>query len=204
MFRKTISFLAFWSFLALSITGIVLFIIPQGRIAYWADLHILGLDKTQWGNLHITFSALFLITGSLHIYLNWKALLYYLKNKAQMITFATPPFLSATVIFLLFFIGTYYEVSPFKDLIKLGDTIKESWKDKVGEPPYPHAELSKIGQLAKKEGMEKEIIIQILKDNNIIFNENDNLLTIARKNNTTPSKLFEFIESKYTEYETKK
>ena len=68
--RKISSLTATLSFILMLPTAIILYIVPQGRIAYWADWHLWGLTKTQWGAIHINLGLLFLITLSLHIYYN--------------------------------------------------------------------------------------------------------------------------------------
>ena len=52
--------------------SVILYIVPQGRVAYWADWRLWGLIKSHWGNIHINLVLLFLIAVSLHIYYNWK------------------------------------------------------------------------------------------------------------------------------------
>ncbi len=47
--RSLIAFMVTWSFAVLTVTGIVLYIVPQGRIAYWTLWSFLGLSKDQWG-----------------------------------------------------------------------------------------------------------------------------------------------------------
>ena len=49
--RGLISLLTAMSFLIMSISGIVLFIVPQGRIANWIDWRFLALTKGQWGDM---------------------------------------------------------------------------------------------------------------------------------------------------------
>jgi len=204
MFRKIVSLTTLWSFIGMTLTGIILFIIPEGRVAYWADLRIIGLSKDQWGDLHTTISALFMISGLLHTYLNWNAIVLYFKSKAKKIVVFTPSFTISTIIFLIFVVGTYYKVSPFQDLLVLSDKVKESWREKVGTPPYPHAELSKLNDLCKKEGLDINVVVQILKDNNVQFSSPDEkFLDISRKNKLSPSSLWDLIESKYDEYEDK-
>jgi len=188
----------------MTFTGIVLFVVPEGRVAYWADLHIIGLTKDQWGDLHTTLSALFIIAGLLHTYLNWEAIVHYFKTRTKKLIVFTPSFIVSTLIFLVFIFGTYYKVSPFNDLLILSDKVKESWRDKVGTPPYPHAELSKLRDLVKKEGLDIDIVSKILRENNIKFDSiDDKFLDISRRNGMSPSSLYEIIESKYDEYEEK-
>jgi hypothetical protein len=45
------------SFILLLLTAIILYIEPHGRVAYWTKWNFLGLEKHQWGNIHI-FSGL--------------------------------------------------------------------------------------------------------------------------------------------------
>lgn len=46
--RGFISLLTFASFILMSVTGIVLYTAPQGRIAYWVAWTFWGLEKPQW------------------------------------------------------------------------------------------------------------------------------------------------------------
>ena len=65
--RKTTSLTALLSFILLMITIVVLYIVPQGRVAYWADWHLWEMGKEKWGNLHINFGLLFLLSVFLHV-----------------------------------------------------------------------------------------------------------------------------------------
>jgi succinate dehydrogenase hydrophobic anchor subunit len=68
-------------FVALAVTGGVLFVTPPGRVAHWTGWRLLGLTKDQWGALHIWFALLFLIASGFHIWLNWRPLLSYFKSR---------------------------------------------------------------------------------------------------------------------------
>ena len=90
--RKIVSLTALLASFLMMLTGLILYIAPQGRIAYWSDWRLWGLDKTAWGNVHINMGFLMLIVISLHIYYNWKPIVSYLKNKAKEIKVFTPDF----------------------------------------------------------------------------------------------------------------
>lgn len=81
--RSLISFLVAWSFLALIVTGTVLYLVPQGRIARMTNWSLLGLDKWQWGDVHIVFGALFIIAGIWHLCLNWNPFKHYWAERAK-------------------------------------------------------------------------------------------------------------------------
>ena len=59
--RRITSLTASVAFLLMLLTSIILYIVPQGRVAYWADWRLWGLTKTDWGNIHINMGLLFLI-----------------------------------------------------------------------------------------------------------------------------------------------
>jgi hypothetical protein len=50
----------------------MLYIEPHGRVAYWTKWSFLGLEKDQWGNIHIFSGLLFLVAGGFHLYYNLK------------------------------------------------------------------------------------------------------------------------------------
>ena len=83
--RKITSLSALASFVLLTLTSVILYIVPPGRVAYWADWRLWGLSKTQWDNLHINLGVLFLVAVCFHVYFNWNPIVAYLKNKARQI-----------------------------------------------------------------------------------------------------------------------
>ena len=49
----------------LTINSIILYVVPEGRIANWADWYFLGLTKGDWGAQHTTIGFLFIFAGIL-------------------------------------------------------------------------------------------------------------------------------------------
>lgn len=78
--RKITSLTATLAFILMVTTSIILYVVPQGRVAYWADWRMGGLSKAQWGDIHINVGLLFLLALGLHIYYNWKPLMANLKT----------------------------------------------------------------------------------------------------------------------------
>jgi hypothetical protein len=103
--RKITSLTALLSFIPLFVTSVVLYIIPQGRVAYWADWRLWGLSKTQWGDIHINLGLLFLLSILLHVYYNWRPILNYLKNRARQVRIFTPEFNVALLLTTAFTIS---------------------------------------------------------------------------------------------------
>jgi hypothetical protein len=182
------------SFLIMTYTGIMLFLCPHGRVAYWSDWHLFGLTKTQYGNIHTTSMILFILFGILHIYYNWKPILSYLKDSEKKLSFTKKEFLIALGINSIFIAGTLMATQPFKAFLNFEEGIKESWTKTYGEPPYGHAEETKLNVFCKKMDIELKEAKEILNSHKIIFNENESLKTIAQKNGMAPSEIYELIK----------
>jgi hypothetical protein len=193
--RKITSLTATLAFIMMVLTSVILFIVPQGRVAYWADWRLLGLTKTDWGNIHINLGLLFLIALFVHIYLNWKPLLSYLKGKAKQIKVFTPEFNLALVITIGFVVGSYFLVPPFGWMISLNDHFKEAGAEKYGEPPYGHAELSSLNTFTGKMKLDLAKSMKLLNESG--FTVADSQMTIGaigRKYNVPPQRIYETIK----------
>lgn len=81
--RSLVSFLIAWSFVAMIVTGIVLYLVPQGRVARMTNWSLLGLDKWQWGDVHIVFGVVFIIAGVWHLWLNWTPFMHYWAERTR-------------------------------------------------------------------------------------------------------------------------
>ena len=90
--RKITSLTALISFVFLIVTSIILYIVPSGRVAYWAGYRLWGLDKVQWGNVHINLGFLLLIAIILHTYYNWAVMVSYMKNESKELKIFTADF----------------------------------------------------------------------------------------------------------------
>lgn len=191
--KKITSLTMLLSMLAMTYTGIILFITPPGRIANWANWQLLGLSKEQYGQIHSTFMVLFLVATILHIYYNWKPMTSYMKNKAKEMIVFTKDMIVAVVLFLAFLFGTIYEVSPFSNFLNFGGEVKDSWEKEYGTAPYSHAELSSLKSFSSKLGFDLEQVNKILKANNIIYQEEQSLAQIAKVNKVSPNFLYDLL-----------
>jgi len=128
--KKITSLSLGFSFLIMSYTGVILYIAPHGRVSKWLDWHLFGLDKGQYQELHTTSMVTFLVFGILHIYYNWKSIIWYMKDSSKKISFTKKEFLIALILNIVFVAGTLTSVQPFKGFINMGNTIKDRWGEK--------------------------------------------------------------------------
>lgn len=193
--RKITSLVAALAFLVMMLTSIILYIVPQGRIAYWAGWELWGLSKTQWGDLHINTGVLFFIALGLHTYYNWGAIAKYLKNPSKQLTIFTKEFNVALVLTLTFIAGTLFQVQPFSGIINVSEGIKDNAAIKYGEPPWGHAELSSLKGFTSKSGLDLDKSISLLSAAGIqVSDTKQSLLTISKANHTTPQVIFDTIK----------
>jgi hypothetical protein len=173
-----------------------MYIVPHGRVAYWANWKLWGLTKTDWGDIHINLGFLFLIALLLHIYYNWKPLIAYLKNKARQLTVFTPEFNIAALITIACVVGTYFSVPPFSWVITLNGQIKDNGTATYGESPYGHAELSSLQIFAKKMNLDLEKSMQYLETAGFPVDSPDmSLQAIADRYHRSPQQVYEVIQS---------
>lgn len=190
-FRKAISLTALWAFGLLILTSFVLYIVPAGRVAYWADWRLWGLTKTQWGELHINLGVLFLVAGGLHIYLNWNPILAYMKTKTRQLRIFTQDFNIAMALTALVMLGTYLEVPPFSTVIAVSNSIKDAGAVKYGEPPYGHAELSSLKTFSGYMGWNGDQSLERLSQKGFaVDDEKISLQDLASRYGTTPQQIY--------------
>lgn len=190
--RKIASLTALISFVLEMLTSVILYIVPQGRVAYWSDWRLWGLSKTQWGSLHVNLGLLFLIAICLHIYYNWNPIVAYLKNKGAELRVFTKDFTVALLLTLVFSLGTYWELPPFSTIISIGEQIKEAAAKKYGEPPYGHAELSSLLTFSKKVELDLDASLTRLAAAKIrVTDPGQSIADIARMNNLNPKAVYQ-------------
>jgi len=184
------------AFLVMVLTGIVLYIVPQGRVAYWADWQLLGLSKTQWGNVHVTMGLLMLLSGVLHIYYNWRPILSYLKNAARKVRVFTPDFNVALLVTVLFAGLTLFELPPIFWVLDASASIKDRAAHIYGEPPYGHAEESPLDVFTKRMGLDLEASLEALRESGLaVEGPRETLRTIANRNRLTPQQVYETMKA---------
>ncbi len=194
--RKITSMTMLLSFIFCILTSVILYIVPQGRVAYWADWHMWGLTKTDWGNLHINLGFLFIFAGLLHLYYNWSVITAYMKNRARQVKVFTPSFNVALLLCLVVGLGTFFKIPPVYSVISFGDSIKDAAAEKYGEPPYGHAELSSLKSFVKKVGIDLDEAKKLLSKAGVtITGDQQTIAEIAELNEMTPKELHNTMKS---------
>lgn len=195
--RGFISLLTALSFLIMTVSGVILFITPQGRIAYWLDWSFWGISKTQWGDMHITTSLLFALAGLWHTWLNWRALVSYFQDKVSKALALKAELAVAAVITVFCTIGGIYKTPPLSYILDFNEYLKESWvKTPEDEPVISHAELMPLKQFLQKVDIELEPALAELSKQGIkVDGPDQKLLDISRKNGKSPAKIYKLLKT---------
>jgi len=187
--RGTMSLLAAASFVVMTVTGIVLYASPQGRVAHWVDWRVAGLDKEQWGAVHTTSSLLFVIAACVHLYFNWRVFLHYIRVAQR---FNLKKEMAVTLLITAVVIaGTLWEAPPFGSIIAGGDRIKAYWDARSAQAPYPHAEASTLAEFAQQTGANLEQLKTRLVEMGADVNDTSaTISSVAKELGLSPGELF--------------
>ena len=191
--RSFISVLTALSFIGMAFTGIILFVVPPGRIANWTGWTLLGLTKHEWIGLHDWFSIIFVVASVIHLYLNWKPFVSYFKSKATKAFALRGEWAAALVVCAVVFAGTLGDIRPFSSLLVWNESIKHSWEDPRQRAPIPHAELMSLTDLARRvPDVDLETMLGNLKAEGIEVESADIVLgELAEAYNMTPARLYD-------------
>ncbi len=193
-FRVFTALIMLWSFVLESITGIVLYIVPPGRIAHWTNWKLWGMTKEDWGALHTIFGYIFLIFAVWHIIYNGKPILNYIRIKVKSGLKARKEMMVSVALTLLFTIATLGGIPPFSTIMDVGESLRSSWEESRQEPFMAHAELLTFEEFVKQIKVPKEKALQILKTQGISVTDTDrSIQELAKENNVSPSQIHQLI-----------
>ena len=193
--RALTSLFTLAGFLIMSLTGLVLYLVPQGRIAYWTEWSLLGLTKDQWGDVHILSSIFFIAAGAFHVYFNWKPILNYLSSRAAGALKYKKELILASALSLVLIVGGIWRLPPLSYLLDLNAVIKEAWiVEKDYEPPFGHAELLSFKVFCKKTDIRYDQAAKELKDRGLKGVTPDTpLIDLAKANGLSPLEVYRLI-----------
>ncbi len=131
--RVCISLMLTFCFIALALSGIVLYMSPQCRVADLISWKLLGLEKGRWVSIHLTSALVFLVLALIHLLVyNWKVFVGYLKPKKKQSFLLRPELLCSLIAALILFVGAALNINPFGLLPDTRDAIQKHYREKSG------------------------------------------------------------------------
>jgi hypothetical protein len=193
-FRAFTALMMLWSFVLETVSGVILYIVPPGRIAHWTNWKLWGYTKDQWGAMHTIFGYVFLVFAVLHIYYNWKPIVNYIRSKLKAGLRMRTELVVSLVITVLVFIATVISLPPFSTVMDIGEGFKNSWEESKNEPFVPHAELMRFDEFVKTLGIPEDKALQILEASGIAVRDRKALIKeIAENEDVAPSEIHDLL-----------
>ncbi len=190
------SFLTLMGFIIMTWSGLVLYIVPHGRVADWVVWRFWGLTRTAWVDMHVISSILWVVAGAFHIYFNWNVLTSYIYRKAKggwnLKKEMAVSLLAGTIVVVV----SIYPMPPFSYITSVGEDIKNSWVTSPEyEPPFGHAELLSLNVFTKKQNIDTQAALAVLKDKGLDIPDPKMTLTeIAMANDSSPMDIYMAIK----------
>lgn len=180
--------------LLISLTGIILYLAPAGRVAHWVEWRFIWLTKEQWQATHTIFSYLFVIAVAFHLYFNWRIFWSYLKARVKGGLRMKRELGAASAITVLVFALVLIEIPPFSTVMNLGAYLTDSWATEQTEPPLPHAEELLVAEYSAAVGLELSAALRHLSDNGITGVDSLRTLgDLAEMNGATPKQIADIL-----------
>ena len=196
--RGFTSLLLSFSFLAMCLSGAMLFLTPRGRTANWTDWSLVGLDKHQWGSVHVNNSVVFVAIAVLHLVLNWSVFMRYIKKKAATGLNMKKEMALAVVLAAVVVAGPIWGVPPFSTLMAVNEDIKNYWDQNAQQPPVPHAEELTLAELANTIKLSVEQVSTALKDEGYDVEDAEQTIgQIGQQKGVAPSAVFDAIRDRH-------
>jgi len=192
MIRRTVSLTTLFSFLLILLSSIILYIQPEGRVAYWSDWTAFCLSKEEWNALHITGGVLFLLCCLWHALLNLRPILSYMKKSGKG---GLIPAMLSLVLCGIVYAGTMNGWQPMSGILELNEHIKRHQESVYGAPPYGHAELSTLKRFCTLLQLDTPTIAAGLRAEGLKgeISGKSTLLDMARANDISPAALYRTI-----------
>jgi hypothetical protein len=195
--RSFFTLLLFLSALISSVSGIALYLRPEGSLARWVGWAWLGLDKQHWEAVHTIFVLLTLIAALVHLWYNWKPLTSYIRSKTSLILPSGKrlpfirEFLAAFAVASLFLYAAVMQWQPLSLLIDLRTQIKDGEYAMSAPPPVADADRMSISMLCKTIGISEQSAIEKALSRGIAFDDCSLTIgAIARKHSISPEALY--------------
>lgn len=138
--RNFTSLLAAFFFLALFVSGVVLYVAPKGRVAHWTGWRLLGLEKDQWQSVHVNASLIFLVIMVFHLVVNWRPFWTYCRSRLQKRIRISRELTATLVLGVFAIVAAIIGLPPFGTIMEAEKEIKAAWEHEVNRAPVPHAE----------------------------------------------------------------
>ncbi len=197
----------------LSLSGVILYIAPSGRVAKTIEWHLLWLDKDQWEAVHTGFGIFFIILFGYHLKYNWRSIVAYSRRKlASAIKLRTELAWSTFLVFGLLAIAIL-DLPPIRPIMDFGESFGTYWErwgeghgyyvtseEEAHEEEAPDISGKGWGRLtvatlAEEKGISVDEALARLSAAGIEAKPDDYLLTLSGKSGFSPKEIADLVDT---------
>jgi hypothetical protein len=194
--RRFVTAVLALSFFSAAVSGIVLFLRPEGSLARWTGWSVFGLDKRQWEAVHILVVLILLLVSVAHAWLNWRPLVASVSGLAT----ARPgkrwrPSIAAefgvAVGAMLFAVSAaIVPWQPVTYLVGLRSLIKDGGLAARVPPPVPDADRLTFTQICRVLAVDEQRAMSNARAHGINIQESsETIARIASRHGVTPEEV---------------
>jgi hypothetical protein len=185
------------SFLVAAVSGIVLFLRPEGSLARWTGWAVMGLDKRRWEAVHIVFVLVLLVASLAHVWLNRRPLVTSVLGGAS-----TRPaggwraslareFVAALGLVVLAFSAATTPWQPAAALNGLRSLLKDGTFAAKVLPPVVDADKLTVRELCKVGSLDEQRAVAQARRRGIeIRDPSQTVAAIAQAHHVTPEAVY--------------
>jgi hypothetical protein len=193
--RGLVSLIMFSSMFISAITGLILYIVPEGRVANWVLWDMLGISKSGWQGIHTFSSFLLLVFSVFHLINNWGSVKNYVVKKAGGLN-QVGNMAAVAIISVIIVISGAFFLPPLQWIMDGGDAIKQMWVGNPDfEPPFGHAEELSLAAFGRRMNIDADQAVAELRKAGLqVENKKQSLAEVALANNSRPMDVYLVIK----------
>lgn len=189
--RPFISLALFLNFAMIALSGLALYLRPEGSVARWTGWALLGLDKKSWEGVHAIFCITFVVVAVVHLGLNWKTFIRYLREKAERGLRLRWEWAAALALMGSLMVLAVLRVFPFYEVMELRARIKDGKGIVRIEAPEPDFADRSLAAASAYLDLKVEEVMGRLRGRGLTVPSPDfTLEEIARINRLSPQELY--------------
>ena len=185
------------SFLFTAVSGIVLFLRPEGSLARWTEWAVFGLDKKRWEAVHIVFVVVVLVASLAHVWLNWRPLVNGVFHPASQRSDGGPrvgvtrEVVVALVIGVMAFSAAIVPWQPAAALNGLRTLIKDGRFSARVQPPVPDTDKLTIRDLCRTLSWDEQRAVDLARARGIDIRDlTQTVASVAKRHRVTPEAVY--------------
>jgi len=195
--RRLVTAVLALSFVAAAVSGIVLFLRPEGSLARWTGWMVFGLDKKQWEAVHIVLVLVLLFASLAHVWLNWRPLVASALARTSRGPAAgwrlgvAPEFAAAVGVVLIAVSAAVIPWQPATALLGMRSLIKDGRLAARVLPPAADADRLTVSALCRALSIDEQRGIANARARGLeVQDPSQTIATIAERHRVTPEAVY--------------